>query len=51
MSASPSEEDVCERCHGTKLVTVQYEWRGAVCDADDQPCPECVPVPNPGDVL
>lgn len=40
-SAGSTDEEVCERCHGAKLVTIQCDWRGAVCDADDQPCPEC----------
>lgn len=30
--------DLCERCHGTKLVTLYGTYMG---DADDQPCPEC----------
>lgn len=30
--------DSCERCHGTKLVTLYGTYMG---DADDQPCPEC----------
>lgn len=33
-------DDLCERCHGTKLVTLHDTWMG---DADDQPCPECAP--------
>jgi hypothetical protein len=37
----PTEDGVCERCGGTQRVTIAYTWRGAVCDADDQPCPEC----------
>lgn len=30
--------DPCERCHGTKRVTLYGTYMG---DADDQPCPEC----------
>jgi len=31
--------EVCERCHGTGLVTLHGLYYGG--DADDQPCPEC----------
>lgn len=33
-----STEDVCERCKGSKLVTLFNTYMG---DADDQPCPDC----------
>lgn len=31
-------DEECERCHGTKLVTLYGTYMG---DADDQPCPDC----------
>jgi hypothetical protein len=34
------EEDTCDTCHGTGLVTI-YNYDGAGSDADDQPCPDC----------
>ncbi len=35
--------DVCERCNGTRLVTIHFHGNEGVpeWDADDQPCPEC----------
>lgn len=44
-----AEPEVCERCHGTGLVTISYGGDGygnrcaAMADADDQPCPDCTP--------
>ena len=41
------EPEVCERCHGTGLVTISYGGDGygnrcaAMVDADDQPCGDC----------
>lgn len=32
---------VCERCHGSKLVTIRGMCGGVEMDCDDQPCPEC----------
>jgi hypothetical protein len=34
----------CARCGGGGLITVKYEWRGAECDADEQPCDECADI-------
>lgn len=37
-AASDASESFCERCKGTKLVTLYGTYMG---DADDQPCPDC----------
>ena len=35
---APDEDAVCDRCKGSKLVTLYDTYMG---DADDQPCPNC----------
>jgi hypothetical protein len=34
------EEDTCETCGGSGLVTI-FDYDGNGSDADDQPCPDC----------